>query len=89
MILEAPGSISEAPSLDFGGSELDFWGVQTSVSKVLGVIFGTANAKNAQKSAKTKTPSRGAWSGFALSMRKALSTNMLSVGKTMGPDEQK
>ena len=57
-ILEAPGSISEAPSLDFGGSELDFWGAQTSVSKVLGVIFGTANAKNAQKSAKTKTPSR-------------------------------
>ena len=46
------GSILEA-------SGLHFWRVRASFSKALDVIFGTTNAKNAQKPAKTKAPSQG------------------------------
>ena len=45
--------------LDFGGLGPPFWRVRASFSKALDVIFGTTNAKNAQKPAKTKAPSQG------------------------------
>ena len=45
--------------LDFGGLGPPFWRVRASFSKALDVIFGTTNAKNAQKTAKTKAPSQG------------------------------
>ena len=49
----------EASGLDFGGLGVPFWRVRASFSKPLDVIFGTTNAKNAQKTAKTKAPSQG------------------------------
>ena len=45
--------------LDFGGLGPPFWRVRASFSKALDVIFGTTNAKNGQKPAKTKAPSQG------------------------------
>ena len=51
--------ILEASGLDFGGLGPPFWRVRASFSKALDVIFGTTNAKNAQKPAKTKAPSQG------------------------------
>ena len=49
--------ILEASGLDFGGLGPPFWKARASFSKALDVIFGTTNAKNGQKPAKTKTPS--------------------------------
>ena len=51
--------VLEASGLDFGGLGPPFWRVRASFSKALDVIFGTTNAKNAQKPAKTKAPSQG------------------------------
>ena len=51
--------ILEASGLDFGGLGPPFWRVRASFSKALDVIFGTTNAKNGQKPAKTKAPSQG------------------------------
>ena len=48
----APGSILEAPGVDFGAFRFRFWRVWTSFSKVLGIINGTTNAKKRQKPAK-------------------------------------
>ena len=45
--------------LYFEGLGPPFWRVRASFSKALDVIFGTTNAKNAQKPAKTKAPSQG------------------------------
>ena len=45
--------------LDFGGLGPPFWRVRAWFSKALDVIFGTTNAKNGQKPAKTKAPSQG------------------------------
>ena len=52
-------SVLGAFGLDFGGLGPPFWRVRASFSKALDVIFGTTNAKNAQKPAKTKAPSQG------------------------------
>ena len=51
--------VLEASGLDFKGLGPPFWRVRASFSKALDVIFGTTNAKNAQKPAKTKAPSQG------------------------------
>ena len=51
--------VLEASGLDFGGLGPPFWRVRASFSKALDVIFGTTNAKNGQKPAKTKAPSQG------------------------------
>ena len=57
--MSLPNGVLEASGLDFGGLGPPFWRVRASFSKALDVIFGTTNAKNGQKPAKTKAPSQG------------------------------